>query len=140
MFSARNEQFELLDICVCCFQHLEYHRAWEHFHAGWGASALLSVINSLNSNSPNRCIECRGNFLEWPPRSPDLTSCDFFFRGHVKEVIYRSHPQTLDKLEDSICTAFHGIDERLCRKVCSEAVENRIRLCVLENGEHFENK
>ena len=55
-------------------------------------------------------------------------------------MVYRSHPQTLDELEDSIRTPFHGRDERLCRKVCSEAVKNRIRLCVQENGEYIENK
>ena len=43
-------------------------------------------------------------------------------------MVYRSHPQTLDELEDSIRTAFYGIDERLYRKVCTEAVKNRIRL------------
>ena len=77
--------------------------------------------------------------MEWPLRSPDLTPCDFFW-GHVKEIANKSHPQTLNELEDSICTAFCGIDERLCRKVCSEAVEKRIRLCVEEDGEHIENK
>ena len=98
------------------------------------------VINYLNSNFSNRWIGRPGNLLEWPPRSPDLTPCDFFLWEHVKEMVYRSHPQTLDKLEDSICIAFHGIDERLCRKVCSETVENRIRLCLQENDDHIENK
>ena len=55
-------------------------------------------------------------------------------------MVYKSHSQTLDEWEDSIRTDFHGIDERFCRKVCSEAVENRIRLCVLENDAHIKNK
>ena len=127
MFSARYEQFGLLDICVCYCEHLEYHRAWEYFHAGWGASALFSTRHKLlKQEFSNRCIERRGNLLKWPPRSPDLTPCGFFLWGHVKEMAYRSHPHTLNELEDSIRTAFHGIDERLCRKVRSEAVKNRI--------------
>ena len=55
-------------------------------------------------------------------------------------MVYRNHPQILDVLEDSIRIVFHGIDEHLCRKVCSEAAENRIRFCVQKNGEHIENK
>ena len=46
----------------------------------------------------------------------------------------------ITRLVDSIRTDFHGIDERLCGKVYSEAVENRNRLCVQENVEHIENK
>lgn len=98
------------------------------------------VINYLNLEFPNRWIGRRGNLLEWPPRSPDLTPCDFFLWGHVKELVYRSHPQTLDELENSIRDAFHNVNEQLCRDVCSRILEKRIRLCLHEHGEHFENK
>ena len=69
-----------------------------------------------------------------------LTPCDFFLWGHIKEIVNKSHPQTLNELEDSIHTVFHGIDEHLCRKVCSKAVEKRIQLCVQEDNEYIENK
>jgi hypothetical protein len=26
--------------------------------------------------------------MTWPPRSPDVTPCDFFLRGHVKDLVY----------------------------------------------------
>ncbi|GFW90210.1 DUF4817 domain-containing protein [Trichonephila clavipes] len=26
--------------------------------------------------------------IAWPPRSPDLTSCDFYLRGFIKECVY----------------------------------------------------
>ena len=61
--------------------------------------------------------------MEWPPRSLDLTLGDFFLWAHV---VCRSQPQTLDELEGSIRTAFHGIDERLCRKACFKAVKNSV--------------
>ena len=107
---------------------------------GAPANYYQPVINYLHVNFPNCWIGCRGNLSEWPPRSPDLTPCDVFLWGHVKENVNKSHPQTVNELEDSIRTAFRGIDERLCRKVCSEAVKKRIRLCVQEDGEHIENK
>ena len=28
--------------------------------------------------------------IKWPPRSPDLTPCDFFLWGHLKDNIYTS--------------------------------------------------
>ncbi|GBL73687.1 hypothetical protein AVEN_230681-1 [Araneus ventricosus] len=37
---------------------------------------------------PGRWIG-RGGPVLWPPRSPDLTSLDFFLWGHLKELVYR---------------------------------------------------
>jgi hypothetical protein len=37
--------------------------------------------------------------MRWPPRSPDLTPCDFFFWGFVKDIVFVSplsaNPQDL---------------------------------------------
>jgi hypothetical protein len=39
-----------------------------------------SVLKALNEKFPNAWIG-RGRPIFWPPRSPDLTSMDFFFVG-----------------------------------------------------------
>ena len=43
----------------------------------------------LNTNLQQRWIGRFGQedvaLMHWPPRSPDLTPSDFFFRGYVKE-------------------------------------------------------
>ena len=43
------------------------------------------VRGYLNRNLPQRSIGCTGKegdvLMRWPPRSPDLTPCDFFFSG-----------------------------------------------------------
>ena len=43
------------------------------------------------------------HLLLWPPRSPDLTPCDFFLRGYVKDNAYK--PQTARS--HSSCGANH---------------------------------
>ena len=36
----------------------------------------------------------------WPPRSPDLTTCDYFLWGHLKITVYESNPHTIQELKD----------------------------------------
>jgi len=63
------------------FQH---DGAPQHWH--------LAVRTFLNENLPNRWIGCAGQndqvFCKWPPKSPDLTVCEFFLRGYVKDRVY----------------------------------------------------
>jgi len=46
----------------------------------------------LNRNLPQRWIGRTGNeddaSMRWPPRSPDLTPCEFFFWGFVKDNVF----------------------------------------------------
>jgi hypothetical protein len=37
--------------------------------------------------------------IDWPARSPNLTSCDFFLWGYIKELVYVQRP--FDNLEDN---------------------------------------
>ena len=54
-----------------------------------GAPAHYSrdVRSFLNEKIPDHWIGRRGP-VEWAPRSPDLTPCDFFFWGYVKSRVY----------------------------------------------------
>jgi hypothetical protein len=38
----------------------------------------------------------------WPPRSPDLSTCDFYLWGYLKGKVYESNPHTLDELRKNI--------------------------------------
>ena len=46
----------------------------------------------LKRNLPQRWIGRTGKeddaLMRWPPRSPDLTQCDFFFWGFVKDTVF----------------------------------------------------
>jgi hypothetical protein len=59
------------------------------------------VRHFLNQSIPQRWIDHIENedltLLFWPPRSPDLTPCDFFLWRFVKEAVYLPLlPTTLD--------------------------------------------
>ena len=50
------------------------------------------VRRYLNRNLPQRWIGRTGKeddaLMRWPHRSPDLTPCDFFFWGFVKDTVF----------------------------------------------------
>jgi hypothetical protein len=68
----------------------------------------------LNEVLPRRRIGRGGPndlmLYSWPPRSPDFTTCDFFFWGYVKDAVYVSPlPTTLDELKNRIVTAMESV-------------------------------
>jgi hypothetical protein len=46
----------------------------------------------------NRVISRFGD-IPWPPKSPDLSVCDFFLWGYLKNRVYTTRPRTLDELK-----------------------------------------
>ncbi|GBM44524.1 hypothetical protein AVEN_182224-1 [Araneus ventricosus] len=56
-----------------------------------------------------------------PPRSPDLTPCDFFLWGYVKDKVYVSPmPTTLEALQERITAAVTDIDGNMLLNVWTE--------------------
>lgn len=47
---------------------------------------VLGVRRNVDDAFPNEWIGRRGT-IEWPPRSPDINTLEFFFGGNVKNVI-----------------------------------------------------
>lgn len=75
----------------------------------------------------------------YPPRSPDLTSCDSFLFAHLKNKIYRNRLHTLEELRDAISNVINYLNENV--HVLHNVVENmkrRVQLCLDNNGQHFE--
>jgi hypothetical protein len=72
----------------------------------------------------------------WPPRSPDLTSPDFFLWGYWKDTVYRSNPRDLKQLKMNITRAMEEINEKTLRKVARNMVK-RVDKCIEMNGHHF---
>jgi len=57
----------------------------------------------------------------WPPRSPDMTSCDFFLRGYVKERVHVPPlPADLDELTNTVTAAVKSVTEDTLRPVWDE--------------------
>jgi hypothetical protein len=74
----------------------------------------------------------------WPPRSPDLTPCEFFLWGHVKDRVFvRPVPITLYDLKQRITTATAGVDEDFLTRVWQE-FEFRVDIWRVTKGAHIE--
>ena len=55
----------------------------------------------LKASFPGRLISRFGD-VPWPPRSPDLTSPDFFPWGYPKEKVYCNRPNNIQELKRNI--------------------------------------
>lgn len=91
----------------------------------------------LDLHYENRWIGRRGP-IEWPPRSPDLTPLDFFLWGHLRSVIYKTQPASIEELKDRISRECRNISRETFRNVRKE-FENRLYYCLNNNGNHFEH-
>lgn len=90
----------------------------------------------INSHFQNRVIS-RGFLHEWPPRSPDLTPCDFFLWGVVKDMVFCHGPFTsVSLMEDAIVAAFNVIRQQRMDHVLNAvlAVPNRMQQCIALGG------
>ena len=75
----------------------------------------------------------------WPPRSPDLTPCDFFLWGYIKDTVYVPPlPQNLDELKNRIRTAITSVTPHILSRVWQE-VEYRCDIVRVVGGGHIEH-
>jgi hypothetical protein len=81
-------------------------------------------MQHLNDTFPNRWIG-RGSTINWPPRSPDLTSLDFSLWSWMNSEVYRRKVDTRDELLERI-------------KERPDAL-TRVAKCIDVNGGIFEN-
>ena len=96
------------------------------------------VRDWLNSRFDGQWIGRRGSFCDWPARSPDLTVCDFFLWGYIKDRVYKTRSVNLAELCKRITNEFSLVDADLCRQAC-QSVLRRFDACLRANGEHFEH-
>ncbi|GBM45099.1 hypothetical protein AVEN_151077-1, partial [Araneus ventricosus] len=73
----------------------------------------------------------------WPPRSPDLSPCDFWLLGFIKDQIYRKQPAALSHMEDSIIRHVRGFKEDLLRSAVEHTVL-RMETVVENHRTHIE--
>ena len=96
-------------------------------------------MKSLDQIYPGRWIG-KGGPVAWPPRSPDLTSLDFFLWGHVKSLVYATPVETVEDLTARIFNACEvvqhtpGIFERV-----RQSMVRRCNACIELGGRHFEH-
>ncbi|GFX42355.1 transposable element Tc3 transposase [Trichonephila clavipes] len=75
-----------------------------------------ATIDLLKDTFGDRLISRFGP-VNWPPRSCDLTTLDYFLWGYVKSLVYVDKPQTLDHFEDNIRRVIADIRPQMLEKV-----------------------
>lgn len=91
----------------------------------------------LQEQFPGRLISLRGD-IPWPPRSPDLSPCDFFLWGYLKAEVYKVRPRTLEALKEAITDVVAGITQDMLRRVYENFFE-RLNMCIARQGRHLDD-
>jgi hypothetical protein len=102
-------------------------------------ASLHEVRDRLNEVfGENRVIALQHN-VEWPPRSPDLTPCDFFLWGSIKNKVFTTPPENIDVLRQRIIEEFNDLRQQpeMIRNVM-RGMQRRTILFVERNGGHVE--
>lgn len=76
--------------------------------------------------------------FDWPPYSPDLTPCDYFLWGHLKNNIYRNRPTTIEELKSAVHVWINTIDATTLRNVADGFI-SRVRKLIEVEGGHIEH-
>jgi len=104
---------------------------------------LNQVCRFLNETMPQRWIGHTGPkdlaLNSWPPRSPDMTPCDFFLWGYVKERVYVPPlPADLDELTNRITAAVNSVTEDTLRRIWDKFIYC-IDVVRAAGGRHIEH-
>jgi len=89
----------------------------------------------MTNTFPGRLISRFGD-VPWPPRSPDLSLCDFFLWGYVKGRVYTHKARHLNELKDAIWQEVLTIDHQLLAQAMDD-FKWRIENCIQEDGHHL---
>jgi hypothetical protein len=80
---------------------------------------------------------------EWPPRSPDLTPCDFYLWSAVSELVYANGGLSNEtELRDALLTAFTTLRQEHMEHVKAAVlgVPARMRECIGLNGRQLHHR
>ena len=115
----------------------EFRHIWFQ-QDGAPAHRRITVKEKLREVFGQRVLALGFN-VEWPPKSPDLTPCDFFLWGFVKSLVFKTPPPTLEILRVRVEDAFRTLknDREMIRRAVG-GLMNRANTCLERNGGHVE--
>lgn len=92
---------------------------------------------ALRNMFPGPLVSRHGDF-NWPPRSPDLTSPDFFLWGYLKARVFENRPHTLRALKANITQEIRAINQEMLLRV-TENFQSRLQQCLEKRGGHLKD-
>lgn len=105
-------------------------------HDGAPPHFACTVRAYLDQKFPRRWIGRCGP-LSWPPHSPDLTPCDFWLWGMIKERVYSTKVRDLEELKDRIKGVISNISPEMCVLALNCTVERWFE-CINRAGGQVE--
>jgi hypothetical protein len=97
------------------------------------ARALMTAVRQM---SPQHVVSLFGD-VPWPPRSPDLSACNFFLWSYLKSKVYVRKPRTVDNLKVSFRKETATVPQEILVNVMQN-FEERLRTCV-QQVHHLSN-
>jgi len=76
--------------------------------------------------------------MKWPLRSPDLNPLDYFFWGHLKNLVFVTEPTNLDELRNRTLDAAASISQENLQNVLHNFYV-RLTHCQTIDDHQFEN-
>lgn len=93
-------------------------------------------MNAMSALFPGRVVSRNGD-IAWPPRSPDLTVCDFFLWGYLKTKVFGNDPaRTIPALKQRIRVEIAAIPVDMLRRIMQN-FQARLHECIGVNGGHL---
>ncbi len=92
-------------------------------------------LSLLREMFPGHLISLRGA-IGWPPRSPDLTPCDFFSVGLPESKGLWTTSQTVEALKEAIRQEVAAITPEMILKV-TDSYRERLHQCINIQGRHL---
>lgn len=105
--------------------------------AGATAHTARTSMKALSEMFPGRLISLHGD-IGWPAHSPDLSPCDYFLWGYLKNKVYKYRPGTIEELKDAICQKVAEIPPEMTLRVM-ENFRNHLQQCIVNRGYHLED-
>jgi len=93
------------------------------------------VNDHCSKHVPGHLISRFGD-VPWSPRSPDLSTCDFFLWGYLKSHVYTHKPRTLNDLKEAIHQEIRPIDRQLLARVMDD-FKKKLENCIQEDGRYL---
>ena len=114
----------------------QLHEAWFQQDGATSHTARQSMA-AVRELFGNHVISRFGD-IPWPPRSPDLSVCDFFLWRYLKNRVYTTRPRTLDELKQRIQDEIRGIPAEMLQRAM-ENLNGRLKECLRRGGRHLQD-
>ena len=134
----RNEYVEMLQsfVAPALNNFPQLHEVWFQQDGATSHTARQSMtaVRELFGNH----VISRFDDIPWPPRSPDLSVCEFLMWGYLKNRVHTTRPRTLDELKQRIQDEFRGIPVEMLQWALGN-LNGRLKECIRRGGRHLQD-